>query len=356
MDPSLRHRLFTAGFDAIAAARADRWLAPLARGRGVILTFHHVRPWPGHAFAPNRLLEITPEFLDQVLGLVRRLGLDLVALDEVPARLRAGARPSGGRPFVALTFDDGYRDNALYAAPVLARHGAPWTLFVTSGFASGAGRLWWIELERVVRALDRIRLHLDGTALDLPCGDDAAKHAAFDALYRRLRAGPEEQLLEVIGLLAAEAGLDAGALVREHCLTWDEIDALVRANPGLTLGAHTCTHPMLAKHGAGRARAEIVASKAAIEARIGRPVRHLAYPVGDPGSAGAREFGLAAEAGFTCAVTTRPGHLFAGHLDHLHALPRVSVNGLHQTESALRALLSGLPTLAWNRGRRLNVA
>ena len=45
-----------------------------------------------------------------------------------------------------------------------------------------------------------------------------------------------------------------------------------------------------------------------------------------------------------------------GLADHLHALPRVSVNGHHQTEAALSALLSGVPFLAWNRGRRLNVA
>jgi hypothetical protein len=38
------------------------------------------------------------------------------------------------------------------------------------------------------------------------------------------------------------------------------------------------------------------------------------------------------------------------------ALPRVSVNGLYQSEAALRALLSGVPFLLWNRGRRLNVA
>jgi peptidoglycan/xylan/chitin deacetylase (PgdA/CDA1 family) len=85
-------------------------------------------------------------------------------------------------------------------------------------------------------------------------------------------------------------------------------------------------------------------------------VRHLAYPVGDPTSAGAREFALAREAGFLTAVTTRPGHLFPEHAGHLHALPRVSLNGLHQTQGALRALLSGVPFWLWNRGRRVNVA
>ena len=85
------------------------------------------------------------------------------------------------------------------------------------------------------------------------------------------------------------------------------------------------------------------------------PDRHLAYPVGDPTSAGLREFQLAADAGFDTAVTTRPGHVFPEHAEHLHALPRVSVNGLFQTEAALKGILSGVPFLAWNRGRRLNV-
>ena len=105
---SRRHRLFAAGFRAIATSRADLWLAPLARGRGLILTFHHVQPEPPAAFAPNRLLSITPDFLDLTLRTLRARGFALCALDDVPARLAGGDGP----PFCALTFDDGYRDNA----------------------------------------------------------------------------------------------------------------------------------------------------------------------------------------------------------------------------------------------------
>ena len=86
-----------------------------------------------------------------------------------------------------------------------------------------------------------------------------------------------------------------------------------------------------------RARREIADSKAIVEAKLGRPVRHLAYPVGDPTSAGPREFRLAREAGFATAVTTRPGHVFPAHAQHLHALPRIS-NGLFQSEAALKSL------------------
>jgi peptidoglycan/xylan/chitin deacetylase (PgdA/CDA1 family) len=342
-----RHRLFDASFRMIAGTRADRWLAPLARGLGVILTFHHVRPEPPGLFAPNRLLTITPAFLDRVLSRLRALGFDLIGLDDVPGRLADG----GGRPpFAVLTFDDGYRDNVEHALPVLRRHGAPWTLFVTSDFAEGRGRLWWLELEQAIARLDRVRLSL----LDLPAKGPLEKSAAFEAVYRHLRAGPESALLSAIADLCTEAGLAPGGDAGRLCLSWDELRALA-ADPAVTIGAHTVSHPMLAKHDAAVAVGEIAEGRDRIAAQLARPVRHLSYPVGDPTSAGPREFAMARDAGFATAVTTRPGHLFSAHADHLHALPRVSINGCHQNVAALKALLSGVPFLAWNRGRRVSV-
>jgi peptidoglycan/xylan/chitin deacetylase (PgdA/CDA1 family) len=346
---SLKHRLFAAGFAATAALRADRWLRPLAQGCGAILMLHHVRPWRQRAFAPNRLLEITPEFLDRTLTVAKDLGFDLVPLDEVPSRLA-----SPGRPFAALTFDDGYRDTVEHALPVLRRHGAPFTVFVTTAFADGIGRLWWVELEEAVARLDRVAVSVGGERFAASCRTPPEKAAAFDGLYRLVRSGPEESLRATVALLSAEAGLDPAAIAKRLCLGWDEIAALAR-EPGAAIGAHTLSHPMLAKWPTPFARHEIAGSKAVLEKKLGRPVRHFAYPVGDPTSAGPREFALAREAGFATAVTTRPGHLFPAHRTHLHALPRVSVNGLHQSEEALRALLSGVPFLAWNRGRRVNV-
>ncbi|GGG46783.1 polysaccharide deacetylase family protein [Chelatococcus composti] len=349
---NLRNTIIRAGMQAIGLTRADRWLAGVARGRGAILMLHHVRPDAGRGFAPNALLEVTPAFLDEVLTLAAELGFVFVPLDEVPQRL-ADPRPDTA-PFLALTFDDGYRDNVVHAQPVLERHGAPWTVFVTTGFADRTARLWWLELEEAVRRLDQVAVMEGGFAFSHPARTDAEKQAAFDGLYWALRSGPEERLLSVIASLAGQAGVNSRALVEELCLDWDEIAALARV-PGVTIGAHTLTHPMLAKHDATRAREEIERSRAIIAERIGRPVRHFAYPVGDPTSAGPREFAIAREAGFATAVTTRPGHLFPEHARHLTALPRVSLNGLYQTKTAARALLSGVPFLLWNRGRRLNV-
>ena len=89
-----RHRLFRSGFAAINAVGAHRWLRPLTLGAGMILMFHHVRPWRSKAFAPNASLEITPEFLALTVTALRREGIDIIALDEVPRRLTAG--PASG--------------------------------------------------------------------------------------------------------------------------------------------------------------------------------------------------------------------------------------------------------------------
>ncbi|MCB4800663.1 peptidoglycan/xylan/chitin deacetylase (PgdA/CDA1 family) [Methylobacterium brachiatum] len=347
-----KHRVFASGFRAIQALGADRWLAPAARGLGVILTFHHVSPDPVPAFAPNRLLSITPDFLDRTLRELDARGFEVIGLDAVPERLAA---PDYGPPFAVLSFDDGYRDNVEHARPVLARHSVPWTLFVTSGYADQSGRLWWIELERAIARLDRVRIAIGARSLDLPARSPQEKALAFEALYRDLRRGTEADLLDRIADLCRQAGLAPGAVASELCLSWAELRDLAR-DPAVTIGAHTVSHPMLAKHDAATAAREIVEGRARIAAELGREIRHLSYPVGDPSSAGPREFALAQAQGFATAVTTRPGHLFAEHAGHLHALPRVSINGCHQSRAALAGLLSGVPFLAWNRGRRLNVA
>jgi len=87
---------------------------------------------------------------------------------------------------------------------------------------------------------------------------------------------------------------------------------------------------------------------AVIEAALGARPAHLSYPYGDPGSAGPREFAIAAELGFKTAVTTQPGVLFRGHAMHLTALPRISLNGEYQQLRYVRVLLSGSATAMWN--------
>ena len=350
----MRDRMIGAGFAALGATGLHRLAAPYLRGLGAILMFHHVRPQVRQDVAPNAMLEITPGFLDAALTRLKALGYRLVSLDEAVAELAAGGRRDAA-PFAVLTFDDGYRDNLLHALPILERHAAPFTVYVTTGFAERRAGLWWVELEEAVRRADRIEARIGGHVLSLPAGTPVEKRAAFKAVYWPLRAGAEDRLLAVVGQLARAQGVDGRALVDELCMDWSEIEALAR-HPLATIGAHTLSHPRLAKLDIAEMRTELGAAKAILEERLGRPVLHLAYPVGDPGSAGPREFAAAAAFGFASGVTTRPGLIHPDHARHLTALPRVSVNGLWQDLRHFEVLLSGAAFALWNRGRTLNVA
>jgi peptidoglycan/xylan/chitin deacetylase (PgdA/CDA1 family) len=138
-------------------------------------------------------------------------------------------------------------------------------------------------------------------------------------------------------------------------LTWAELAELA-ADPLMTVGAHTVSHPILAKTRPDTARREIDCSRTRIAHALGiRPV-HFSYPVGDPTSAGAREFEIVQELGFKTAVTTRPGMLFPEHRDHLLALPRVSINGDYQRLRYVEVLMSGASTALWNGFRHVNAA
>ncbi|WP_267359202.1 MULTISPECIES: polysaccharide deacetylase family protein [unclassified Methylobacterium] len=336
-----RHRLYGAAFTALAATGARRWLGPIARGDGVILTFHHVRPWREKAFAPNRYLEITPEFLGSTVRTLLEEGFEVIPLDDVPARL---SHARSRRPFAVLTFDDGYRDNLYHARPVLRDLGVPWTLFVTESLASGTGRLWWVELEAAVARLDRVAHDGPHGRFEMRTRTVGEKYAAFRRLSGLFARGAHADLLEGVAALSASADVDGARIARLLCADWSELTFLA-ADPSVTIGSHTLSHPVLSRVTAKAADAEIGDSKSAIAARIGRPVRHLAYPSGGAADAGEREFGLARGHGYATAVTTRPGHVDRRHGSALTALPRISVNGHHQDVGRIRQLASGVPFL-----------
>jgi peptidoglycan/xylan/chitin deacetylase (PgdA/CDA1 family) len=138
-------------------------------------------------------------------------------------------------------------------------------------------------------------------------------------------------------------------------MTWDEIRTMA-SDPLVAIGAHTKDHYAIAKLPEHEAMEQMVGSADRIEQELGQRPVHFAYPHGDPGSAGPRDFALAARAGFKTAVTTRKGMLFPDHRNYLTALPRVSLNGDYQSLTYTALYLSGAPFALWNRFQQVNAA
>jgi len=338
-----RHALIRAALRALSASRAPAWLPGARDARGFIVTLHHVRPAGLSPFDPNGLLAITPEFLDRFLGHFIQRGWRFVSLAKMVA-------PDGVKDAkrIAVTLDDGYRNNLEHAWPVFQRHAVPFTIFVCPGFSDRTSELWWEALERIIAGTTSLSLAGEGPAQELSTRSIAHKRRAFALWTKWLTTRVDETHQRVaIRALAQKYGLDLAALARELVMDWDEVRRIA-AHPLCTIGAHTMTHPALARLSRDDALREMRESADRVEAEIGRRPTAIAFPYGYPKAADAREAELAAEAGFAASVTTQPGYVpISGSM---HGLPRVSVNGLFQDTRYLDVLLT--PGL-WKLRRRL---
>ena len=331
--------ILKASLSALHFSGVDNLLTPLTCGTGAVFMLHHVLPATPLAFAPNRHLEVTPEFLDRVIRLVIARGFDIISLDDVRTRLGEGELD---HPFVCFTFDDGYRDTLHHAYPIFKRHGLPFAVYVASDFADGRGDLWWLALERLLRKVEGVEIRIAGVMRRFRCRRPGEKTRAYRAIHRWLQQQPEIEARSIVADLCRAHDFDVSGLCRELVMDWDELRDLAR-DPLVTIGAHSRSHLALSQLSFAESRFEIEQSIARTEREIGRPCRHFSFPYGNDGCVGLREFELVAEAGIATAVTARGGLLRPDHGQALAALPRLALSGDLQKPRYVKVMLSGAP-------------
>jgi peptidoglycan/xylan/chitin deacetylase (PgdA/CDA1 family) len=127
-------------------------------------------------------------------------------------------------------------------------------------------------------------------------------------------------------------------------------------NKLVEIGAHTVHHLPLRKLPLKKVVEEAGDSREVIMQHIGYAPKHFSYPFGDMESAGPREFQVIKRLGFDTATTMRKGVIFPEHAQHLHALPRVALNGDFQNLKYVKVFLSGAPFALLKKFRRLDVS
>jgi peptidoglycan/xylan/chitin deacetylase (PgdA/CDA1 family) len=343
----VKSRLFRAGLSVLWHSGIARKLGRWTAGKGALLMLHRVQPHRAPTFAPNARLSITPEYLSSLLASLRAAHIDILSLDDALARV---ARPERTRRFVCFTFDDGYRDNLEHALPIFLHFDAPFTLYVTTSFADRTLTPWWHALEHVLARSDQLRWPVAGRVTCFGARGHAAKQQLFDQLSAYFFDYRAAELSAQLRLFVAANGLSTRELAERDMCSWSELRTLQRA--GAEIGCHSVSHPRLALETTQVVRHELRHARERLEAKLGRRVRHLAYPYGRREQVGPREFNIARDLGFASGVTTRQALIFPAHSQHLHALPRIEVTPSFSTSPHyLQTILSGIPVAARNRAR-----
>jgi peptidoglycan/xylan/chitin deacetylase (PgdA/CDA1 family) len=253
----------------------------------------------------------------------------ILSLEELYQYLQQG---ESLKKAVAITFDDGYKDNYLCAFPILRRYRVPATFFLTSGHIGTSRLFWWDRVGYVIHHTEIRRLQLDelGT-YRLETASDRSR--ANGEIINRLECLGEDKKNDLIEQLADICKVEISAVLGSQLiLSWDEVREMSR--DGAQFGAHTVTHPNLTSLPLEQARSEILQSKTSIEKELGKAVRFFAYPGGSFNLEIAR---IVQQSGFVAATSIEPS--WVTRRSDLYRLPRI---GITENPNISAVLLSGL--------------
>jgi peptidoglycan/xylan/chitin deacetylase (PgdA/CDA1 family) len=236
--------------------------------------------------------------LTRQLNLLRRV-TNIVPLRSALQNLRAG-RPLPPRA-LAVTFDDGYRDNLTIAGPLLRRLGVPATCFLVPGILSGEVVPWWERLGWAFTAARAPRLEWEGRIRPLTGeGNRPAFKEVSALLKRRDRAAREASVDVLVGLLDPAGDYRP----RDQFLDWAGARAL---GEFMELGSHTMWHCIMSEETGRAQKDDLAESRAQLSERLGGEFDVLAYPNGTRADYDAATLEGCAAAGYDFAVTTQGG-------------------------------------------------
>jgi peptidoglycan/xylan/chitin deacetylase (PgdA/CDA1 family) len=258
---------------------------------------------------------------------------DVLPFSEAVKALAAGRL---SRRALSITFDDGYADNHDLALPALKKAGLTATFFVATGYLDG-GCMFNDAVIEAVRKAPGHALDLSPFGMDrYPLTSDDERRAAIARILETLKYLPQSKRQAQVERICESAG---AAPPRNLMMTSGQVAALHRA--GMEIGAHTVSHPILAKIGIDEARNEITRGRGQLEEIIGARVGLFAYPNGRPRRDYEGEHvALVRRLGFDAAVSTAWGAARAGC--DMFQIPRFTPWDRSDLGFALRLLRNAL--------------
>ncbi len=208
------------------------------------------------------------------------------------------------RGLLAITFDDGFRDNYEMAFPILKKYNLPATIFLATEYIESGKPPWFITFRQAFMSTRKTRVDLSvgETHLSLSLETPRERIEAGNRVMAEIRRATNDIRLALLSTLFEKLGAEHSPDLDGMMLTWDHIREMSSA--GISFGAHTVSHPVLSRVSLETAEKEILTSREVIESKIQKPVTTFAYPFGKTADYTPPLIPVLEKYHFNCAVTT----------------------------------------------------
>lgn len=304
------------------------------RGIGFSFMLHRILPEKERGkYLWNKTLGITPNALEYWVSFLRNKGYEFISMDEAVKRVE---NKSKGKRFIALTIDDGYKDNFVHGLPIFEKLKIPVTIYVSSCFLNKKAVFWWYFLEDYINQNNSIDLNVIGIKYKMKYLENEKKKV-YDEVRELLRCSDYKTHIDFAVKVCQVTNLDE--INKSETLTWEELREL-SSNPLVTIGGHTNHHISLNHLPIESVKQELVSNKTELEEKLGFEIKHFAYPYGTLDDVNVECFSVLKGLGFKSAVLNYPGSIFKRTNHDLFDIPRMGLSD-ETTESRLNDLING---------------
>lgn len=226
---------------------------------------------------------------------------------------------------IAVTFDDGFKNNFTIAYPILKKYNIPATIFITTSLIKRTGDfegfIWTDYIQSLLLETANEFVEFDGKRLSLTNQMDRIKAKKIISDY--LKQSLSDEKYEYIQTLKKKLNVKnlCGRNNIFHGLSWDEIKQMDSENL-ITFGGHTVNHHILSRISSDDIEREIIDGKKSLAEQINKPVTLFAYPNGQPEDFNDVAVKIASE-NFDAACSTIEG--LSGQDDDIYRLKRIPV-------------------------------
>ena len=305
------------------------------RGRACILCYHRVLPDDKVKTdkGPDSSLVMSVSMFEEQMKFLSET-YRVLSMDDFLKHIESDSNEF----VIVITFDDGYKDNLVYALPILEKYKIPSTIYIITRLPQGDTWMWWYEIWDHLNTVQYLAFNDKNRNFKWNLSTQRRKLICFNDLSKMMLDISSDECKLLLKKITKNIDLKK---YTEICLDWGEIQVLDR-HPLITIGAHSHTHPNLNKLSREDSLTEMLSSKFLLEEKLKHSVDHFAYPYGTKNEATQREFEMIIECGFHTAVTTRLEKL---ERPNLNRIPRTGVPPFLSLQG-FKGKISGLERIA----------